>query len=132
LNDAGVDINMHIFLTGYVSPEKSTQPLAIGSAGDDSNEALASTVEAKQTNRPEIESSFPRFINYQGGRPDVYNLLLASIMRATGESGVCVCGPIGLTTSIRAAVTMISDDRAVHKGTGAQGIYLHVANVDYS
>jgi hypothetical protein len=43
-----------------------------------------------------------------------------------GETSVVVCGGKELTTCVRNSVASLSDERAVHKGTGAQGIHLHV------
>jgi ferric-chelate reductase len=60
------------------------------------------------------------------GRPDFQAVLWDLLDKAEGETGIAVCGPLGLSTAIRSAVVCISDQRAVHKGTGAQGIYLHV------
>jgi hypothetical protein len=45
--------------------------------------------------------------------------------QAEGETGIAVCGPLGLSSDVRMTVVRCSDERAVHKGTGAQGIYLH-------
>lgn len=60
------------------------------------------------------------------GRPDIPALIEATLRAANGESGVAVCGPLGLSKSVRNAVAEASDRRAVHKGTGAQGVFLHV------
>jgi ferric-chelate reductase len=60
------------------------------------------------------------------GRPDFCTLLWDMLDDAEGETGVAVCGPLGLSTAVRLAVVRVSDQRAVHKGTSAQGIYLHV------
>jgi len=46
--------------------------------------------------------------------------------QAEGEMAVLACGPLGLSTGIRNCVARVSDERAVHRGTGAEGIYLHV------
>lgn len=51
--------------------------------------------------------------------------------QAEGEMGVFACGPLGLSTGIRNTVAKISDERAVHKGTGAEGIYLHVESFSW-
>ncbi|KAI5306673.1 hypothetical protein KEM56_007656 [Ascosphaera pollenicola] len=59
------------------------------------------------------------------GRPDPRNIIRSSLERARGESGVVVCGPPGLMDDVQRSVTALSDERAVHKGTGAQGIYFH-------
>jgi len=60
------------------------------------------------------------------GRPDFQAVLWDLLDKAEGETGIAVCGPLGLSTAIRSAVVRVSDQRAVHKGTGAHGIYLHV------
>jgi len=63
---------------------------------------------------------------FQSGRPSWHLLLSDLANQAEGEMGVAVCGPMGLATSVRRMIARISDERAVHKGTGAQGICLHV------
>ncbi|KAK9388443.1 ferric reductase NAD binding domain-containing protein [Lipomyces mesembrius] len=59
------------------------------------------------------------------GRPSFKPLLWRLLDDAEGETGIAVCGPLGLSMSVRNTTSAISDERAVHKGTGAQGIYLH-------
>ncbi|KAF2458082.1 FAD-binding domain-containing protein [Lineolata rhizophorae] len=66
-----------------------------------------------------------------GGRPRVRDVVRRVLERARGESAVVVCGPAGLAADVRAAVVGLSDERAVHKGTGAQGVYLHVEGFGY-
>jgi hypothetical protein len=63
---------------------------------------------------------------FVSGRPDMRGLVWDLAVKAEGELAVYACGPLGLSTGIRNAVAKVSDDRAVHKGTGAEGIYLHV------
>lgn len=62
---------------------------------------------------------------FNSGRPSFYSSLWEFLDQAEGESGIAVCGPFGLNATVRNTVAGISDERAVHKGTGAQGIYLH-------
>jgi ferric-chelate reductase len=62
---------------------------------------------------------------FYSGRPDFYKLLWSLLENAEGETGVAVCGPLGLSSDVRRTVVRCSDERAVHKGTGAQGVYLH-------
>ncbi|KAK9329579.1 ferric reductase NAD binding domain-containing protein [Lipomyces starkeyi] len=59
------------------------------------------------------------------GRPSFKPLLWSLLNDAEGETGIAVCGPLALSTTVRNTVAGISDERAVHKGSGAQGIYLH-------
>ncbi|RMY30190.1 hypothetical protein D0866_08170 [Hortaea werneckii] len=57
-------------------------------------------------------------------RPDVASLIRGPVEDALGETAVVVCGGPTLTAHSRTFVASLSDERAVHKGTGAQGIYL--------
>ena len=65
-------------------------------------------------------------INHLSGRPHPQTIIRKVLEKAEGESAVVVCGPAGLSADVRRSVVSLSDERAVHKGTGAQGIYLHV------
>ncbi|KAL9037340.1 MAG: hypothetical protein Q9180_003773 [Flavoplaca navasiana] len=65
------------------------------------------------------------------GRPKPRRLIREMLEQAYGESAVVVCGPQGLVDDVRRSVVYLSDDRAVHKGTGAQGIYLHTESFGY-
>ncbi|KAJ6124350.1 Riboflavin synthase-like beta-barrel [Penicillium samsonianum] len=66
--------------------------------------------------------------NIVSGRPTPRTIIRKVLEKAEGESAVVVCGPRGLADDVRRSVVSLSDERAVHKGTGAQGIYLHVEN----
>lgn len=65
------------------------------------------------------------------GRPQPRNIIRKSLEQALGESAVVVCGPKGLVDDVRSSTVALSDERAVHKGTGAQGIYLHTEAYSY-
>lgn len=65
------------------------------------------------------------------GRPQPRTIIRKVLEEAEGESAVVVCGPQGLQDDVRASVVALSDERAVHKGTGAQGIYLHIEGFGY-
>ncbi|KAK9452699.1 ferric reductase NAD binding domain-containing protein [Dipodascopsis uninucleata] len=58
-------------------------------------------------------------------RPDLEEIILNTVKSARGETGIAVCGSMGLLSKTRRVVAKISDRRGVHKGSGAQGIYLH-------
>jgi len=57
------------------------------------------------------------------GRPHPRNIIRKTLEGARGESAVVVCGPKGLIRDARRSVVALSDERAVHKGSGAQGIW---------
>ena len=133
LHDIGIEVNIQIFVSGELILEKGELPLmSAGLDGGDDGSPSASIGETSVMKKQKSKSASQPSTDYHAGRPDVHNLLLAPIQGAIGESAVCVCGPLGLRMAVRAAVVRISDDRAVHKGTGNQGIYLHVANTDYN
>jgi NAD(P)H-flavin reductase len=59
-------------------------------------------------------------------RPDIAAFIRAPVEVTGGETSVVVCGGPSLVARVRNCVASLSDERAVHKGTGAQGIQLHV------
>ena len=63
-------------------------------------------------------------IDYTRGRPSVGELLNRPVEHARGETAIVACGGAGFTADVRNHVAWLSDDRAVHKGSGAQGIFL--------
>ncbi|KAF3008812.1 hypothetical protein E8E13_010629 [Curvularia kusanoi] len=64
-------------------------------------------------------------VQIYSGRPQTKDIIRRSLEQALGESAVVVCGPSGLIGDVKQDVVELSDERAVHKGTGAQGVYLH-------
>ena len=65
-------------------------------------------------------------LQYTSGRPSLAKFIQHPVEDSAGETSVVVCGGKSLTSTVRNFVARLSDDRAVHKGTGAQGIHLHV------
>ncbi|KAF2024347.1 ferric-chelate reductase [Setomelanomma holmii] len=70
-------------------------------------------------------------IKMYSGRPKTRDIIRRTLEQALGESAVVVCGPQGLVSDVKQDVCSLSDERAVHKGTGAQGIYLHTESFSY-
>ena len=110
-----------------------------GSGNLDSQETNSNTGSSNSTGElfsplnPEKSSSqsFHPVIKVLSGRPQPKNLIREMAEQALGESAVVVCGPLGLVDDVRQSVVALSDERAVHKGSGAQGIYLHTEAFDY-
>ncbi|KAH0543190.1 hypothetical protein FGG08_002451 [Glutinoglossum americanum] len=73
----------------------------------------------------------PSSIRILSGRPECRSLIQKELELALGESAVVVCGPSSLVETVRDSVVSLSDERAVHKGTGAQGIYMHTEYFGY-
>ena len=80
--------------------------------------------------KPDISRQNPP-LKVISGRPHPRTIIRKVLEEAEGESAVIVCGPRGLNDDVRSSVVSLSDERAVHKGSGAQGIYLHVEGFDY-
>jgi NAD(P)H-flavin reductase len=68
----------------------------------------------------------PHHIVYSYLRPNIAAFIRGPVEATGGETSVAVCGGKSLVSAVRNAVASLSDERAVHKGTGAQGIHLHV------
>ena len=77
-----------------------------------------------QSDKDELNKIHAKIIRLSG-RPQTRNILRQTLEQALGETAVVVCGPPTLMDTVRNDVVALSDERAVHKGTGAQGIYLH-------
>ncbi|KAJ5824890.1 Riboflavin synthase-like beta-barrel [Penicillium robsamsonii] len=85
-------------------------------------------LDAKALQSEKFTSRTIIYPNIVSGRPKPRTIIRKVLEKAEGESAVVVCGPRGLADDVRRSVVSLSDERAVHKGTGAQGIYLHVEN----
>ncbi|KAI0128273.1 hypothetical protein BJ170DRAFT_580603 [Xylariales sp. AK1849] len=147
--ERGIELSVHIAVTGNGQLESlSESVLSSASASTISHEKNLNVVEATEktgkttggccTADVEISSSpnSPRkrfsqtstdsHIRHYASRPDVSNFIRTAVEATGGETGVVVCGGVSLVARVRTSVAKLSDERAVHKGTGAQGIHLHV------
>ncbi|EPS38646.1 hypothetical protein H072_7598 [Dactylellina haptotyla CBS 200.50] len=61
-------------------------------------------------------------IEFSCGRPSIVNMILPPIEAAEGETVVACCSNRRLMDDVRNYVGKVCDDRAVHKGSGAQGV----------
>jgi hypothetical protein len=75
--------------------------------------------------RPGVSESSQHII-YSYQRPDIAGFIRSPVVATGGETAIAVCGGKSLVANVRNTVASLSNERAVHKGTGAQGIYLHV------
>lgn len=74
--------------------------------------------------RPKSTLDNPLF-TYALGRPLSFDpLIRPAVEAAKGETVIVACGGKAMMASVRTYVATLSDERAAHKGTGAQGIYL--------
>lgn len=77
---------------------------------------------------PMVAVSTPstRDVHIMARRPMLSQTIRTTVEEARGETCVVVCGGKSLSSTVRNEVARLSDERAVHKGTGAQGIKLWV------
>ena len=129
--DRGIDICARIFITGTngsvlagaaasqtdsastTGSEKEVQPRERVSSGIDSSSEDGQDVKELST---ELE--------YIQGRPVLDDILRPIIEQAYGETGIIACGNAQFLAQLRNYTAWTSNDRAVHKGTGAQAIRL--------
>ncbi|KAF4918106.1 Ferric/cupric reductase transmembrane component 7 [Colletotrichum viniferum] len=137
-----MELNVHIAVTGGVTSASSSdltrlvedRPSSFASGDYDIEAEKAATKFSAMTdveadgarqayNNTRARSSAK--INLSTSRPDISSLIREPIEAAGGESLVVVCGGSSLVATVRNCVARLSEERAVHKGTGAQGICLH-------
>ena len=100
-------------------PDSQTTSLADSNPSTISPSPLA-------TEKPSTQKSAVHpLITLLTGRPRPKRLIRTFLEQALGESAVVVCGPRSLGEEVRTSVVSLSDERAVHKGTGAQGVFFH-------
>ena len=112
-------------LTARDPDEKPTAIPTITTAIPPPNPPCCSHKRKQKENNNKNATTISSVATLISGRPPLYDVIWNALDGAAGETGVAVCGPLGLNATVRTTVVKISDDRAVHKGTGAQGVYLH-------
>lgn len=144
--EVGIELLVHIAVTrsGGSSPFANTEPKTVEStpslaATTGSMSKELSTEKATETSSGDVERSAARsprkrlsaastdsHVFHAATRPDVEAFIRRPVEATGGETSVVVCGGKSLVAKVRNCVAALSDERAVHKGTGAQGIHLHV------
>jgi predicted ferric reductase len=140
--EIGVELGVHIAVTQSPSPPPSPatkiQAAADVASASSSGSQLSKPVadEKSGANTPaDIEqqpaprkrsshASTDSHVFYASVRPDVDAFIRGPVEATGGETSVVVCGGPSLVSRVRNSVAALSDERAVHKGTGAQGIHL--------
>ncbi|PQE33538.1 ferric reductase like transmembrane component protein [Rutstroemia sp. NJR-2017a WRK4] len=106
-----------------ITPYTTIQPIPNASSSSSTQEGCCCAKKAKAAPR---QGPSRRNIIYLDGRPEISQFLRKPIEMTGGETAVTVCGGKSLVGKVRNSVAALSDERAVHKGTGANGIFLHV------
>ncbi|RYP40387.1 hypothetical protein DL767_001742 [Monosporascus sp. MG133] len=145
----GIELVVHIAVTGAgqletvtASTSTSTSPWSSASGIDEKKVTCCKNVREKNLSDTEdapamcsggfappkrhSSASEDHHIHHSATRPDVAAFIRKAVEETGGETGVVVCGGQSLVAKVRTSVAKLSDERGVHKGTGAQGIHLHV------
>lgn len=144
---AGVELKVHIAVTQGPPPptlinrthnndESIPSDAAESSSSSDASHGLlasktdvekhAEAARSGSEGRPGSSASSDSHVHHLSTRPDIEAFIREPVEAAGGETSVVVCGGKSLVARARNCVARLSDERAVHKGTGAQGIHLHV------
>ncbi|KAI0841464.1 ferric reductase like transmembrane component-domain-containing protein [Hypoxylon sp. FL0890] len=136
----GVELTVHIAVTGNGQLETLPAVSLVSSSADSTShekkevEEVQASASAEGVVQPLMGHIHKRLssissdshIRHSASRPDVAGFIRSAVEATGGETGVVVCGGQSLVAKVRMSVAKLSDERAVHKGTGAQGIFLHV------
>jgi NAD(P)H-flavin reductase len=129
----GIDLTVHIAVTGdgqleTLAPLSSSAASIASSTNVEKKRGVTGmSTERRRTSQDSLDSH----IFHSTARPDVAGFIRTAIEETGGETGVVVCGGQSLVAQVRTSVAKLSDERAVHKGTGAQGIHLHVEEYSF-
>ncbi|CAN8096971.1 unnamed protein product [Discula destructiva] len=121
------DEKRHLFSSGTGSTSSSdASPSGCSSHSGTAKTATAAVDVEKHGASASRRASSDSHVHQLSSRPDIEAFIREPVEAAGGETSVVVCGGKSLVARARNCVTRLSDERAVHKGTGAQGIHLHV------
>lgn len=107
-------------------PKQLQQPEKQAGGGCCSTDVEATTPTTSSPRQRLSHTSTDYRIRYSSSRPDIPGFIRDGVEATGGETAVVICGGPSLVAKTRTTVAKLSDERAVHKGTGAQGIHLHV------
>ncbi|AEO68631.1 uncharacterized protein THITE_2118215 [Thermothielavioides terrestris NRRL 8126] len=128
-SSSGTNLDKQADEKGLAADEKQAAGLA---AGEKAAGGLASDVEQAATpRRRSSQASADSHAFRSSVRPDVEAFIRGPVEATGGETSVVVCGGPSLAARVRNCVAALSDERAVHKGTGAQGIHLFVEEYSF-
>jgi NAD(P)H-flavin reductase len=113
------------------SQKKATETQRTSVPSSQVSSSPSSSLRTKPLAQSDRQTLLHPSITVYTGRPKTKDIIRRSLEQALGESAVVVCGPQGLVADVKQDVCSLSDERAVHKGTGAQGIYLHTESFSY-
>jgi len=111
-NDAQVEMN-----SSKTDEEKQALQEEVTSHDDSNSGSSPSSIKACLCSHTAVTMT-------AAGRPSFDSLIRKPVEAAYGETAILGCGGQSFSADLRSYVTRLSDERAVHKGTGAQGLFL--------
>ncbi|OQN98169.1 hypothetical protein B0A48_16001 [Cryoendolithus antarcticus] len=137
--------SMHLQITVHVTQTSEDSSISSrgvqGSIGDISVvDSEASSLSPARTDDKQIMSAREEILAVDpntalrichASRPSLESMVRPPVEAALGETAVVTCGGLAITAQTRNFVAALSDERAVHKGTGAQGIFMHNETYGY-
>jgi NAD(P)H-flavin reductase len=146
--EVGIELGVHIAVTqgptasardaGFMvrTVDVASASSSGSNLGRPMDEKVAGTMPAdvEQTAAPRRRASHASadsHVFHSTVRPDVDAFIRGPVEATGGETSVVVCGGPSLVARVRNCVAALSDERAVHKGTGAQGIHLFVEEYSF-
>ncbi|KAI0201348.1 ferric reductase like transmembrane component-domain-containing protein [Astrocystis sublimbata] len=137
----GIELTVHIAVTGDgqleslgLAPtfnEMEKGKLMSGSDNDGETATTTTRLAPRKKLSQSSLNSHASHISHSASRPDVADFIRTAVEDTGGETGVVVCGGQSLVAQVRTSVAKLSDERGVHKGTGAQGIHLYVEEYSF-
>ncbi|KAI0971220.1 ferric reductase like transmembrane component-domain-containing protein [Xylaria arbuscula] len=127
----GIDLTVHIAVTGNGQLETLGSVSTILHTENKEKTPFGRDASRLTPRKRLSQSSMDSHIFHSAARPDVSSFIRDAVEETGGETGVVVCGGQSLVAQVRTSVAKLSDERAVHKGTGAQGIHLHVEEYSF-
>ena len=122
-DDADLNSDKHAGIQTYVAMTSQSSSSSTSSNYTPSSQGGGCCDCTNADEKPLLPS---RGIMYSDSRPDIASFLRKPVEATGGETSVAVCAGKSLVATVRNSVARLSNERAVHKGTGAQGISLHV------
>ncbi|KAI0110424.1 ferric reductase like transmembrane component-domain-containing protein [Nemania sp. FL0031] len=137
----GIDLTVHIAVTGNgqletlnsrtVTSDTHLEKEKLLGNGDTATRAEATSTARSSPRKRLSQNSVDSHIFHSATRPNVAGFIREAVEATGGETGVVVCGGQSLVAQVRTSVAKLSDERGVHKGTGAQGIHLYVEEYSF-
>ncbi|OKL62813.1 hypothetical protein UA08_01870 [Talaromyces atroroseus] len=124
LAEAGIETHFNIYITcdDSIAGDSISSSSKVGCQCNDGCKCCqqspndpAIEITEKKVSTSKNELGIAPYAAILTGRPTFHHFLAGAICQAQGETAVAVCGPLGLSVSVRSAVVWASDELAVNQ-----------------